>query len=279
MVTRRDFLKTTGMAAAAAAIIPFGTFKAEDRKTGLGLYTVRDNMVKDPDATLKAVAVMGYNWIEAGTDANCLFYNIKPADFRKKIENNGMSFISSHNTLTRENTDKMIAGLVEGGLKYVVLRSIPPSWVKSIDDYKKTADFFNETGEKCKKVGMKFCFHNHWTEFVKVDDQVPYDVLLKNTDPSLVAFEMDLCWTVAAGVNPVDYFKKYSGRFELFHMKDLTADRQVATLGEGTIDFKPIFANINEGGLKYFFVEQDTCITHTQLESARISREFLIKNL
>ena len=279
MTTRREFFKTTGIAFAATTLLPSMAFGAAEKKTGIGLYTVRDNMVKDPDGTLKAIAEMGYNWIEAGTDANCLFYNIKPADFRKKIESHGMSFISSHNTLTPENTDKMINGLAEGGLKYAVLRSIPESWVKSIDDYKKTADFFNKTGEKCKKLGMKFCFHNHWTEFVKVDGQVPYDVLLANTDPALVTFEMDLCWTTEAGVNPVDYFKKYPGRFELFHMKDITAEKKVATLGEGKINFKPIFANLKEAGAKYYFVEQDVCVTHTQLESARISRNFLINNL
>jgi len=279
MTTRRDFIKTSGIAFAATALMPSLALKAEERKTGLGLYTVRDGMIKDPDGTLKAVADMGFNWIEAGTDADCLFYRIKPADFRKKIEDHGMSFISSHNTLTPSNTDKMINGLVEGGLKYAVLRSIPEDWVKSIDDYKKTADFFNKTGEKCKKLGMKFCFHNHWTEFVKVDGQVPYNVLLENTDPSLVSFEMDLCWTAGAGVNPVDYFKKYPGRFELIHMKDITADKKVATLGEGTINFKPIFASLKEAGVKYFFVEQDVCVTHTQLESARISRNFLINNL
>lgn len=279
MTTRRDFFKTTGLAFVATALMPSLALKAEERKTGLGLYTVRDSMIKDPDGTLKAVSDMGFNWIEAGTDADCLFYKIKPADFRKKIEDQGMSFISSHNTLTPSNTDKMINGLAEGGLKYAVLRSIPEDWVKSIDDYKKTADFFNKTGEKCKKLGMKFCFHNHWTEFVKVDGQVPYNVLLENTDPLLVSFEMDLCWTTAAGVNPVDYFKKYPGRFELIHMKDITADKKVATLGEGTINFKPIFANLKEAGVKYFFVEQDVCVTHTQLESARISRNFLINNL
>jgi sugar phosphate isomerase/epimerase len=279
MTTRRDFFKTTGYAFAATTLLPSMAFCAGEIKTGLGLYTVRDSMTKDPDGTLKSVAEMGYNWIEAGTDSECLFYKIKPADLRKKIESYGMSFISSHNTLTPENTDRMIDGLAEGGLKYVVLRSIPESWVKSIDDYKKTADFFNSTGEKCRKSGLKFCFHNHWTEFVKVEDQVPYNVLLQNTDPSLVTFEMDLCWTTAAGVNPVDYFKKYPGRFELFHMKDITADRKVATLGEGTIDFKPIFSHLKEAGVKYYFVEQDVCVTHTQLESARISRNFLINNL
>ncbi|MGQ8336930.1 sugar phosphate isomerase/epimerase family protein [Sunxiuqinia sp. A32] len=279
MIKRREFLKTASVAIGGATLLSSCTFGSQQQKTGLGLYTVRDGMVKDPDATLEAVAKMGFNWIEAGTDSECRFYNIKPKDFKNKIESFGMKFISSHNTLTPENTDRMLDGLAEGGLKYAVLRSIPEAWVESIDDYKKTADFFNQTGEKCKKLGMKFCFHNHWTEFVKVDGEVPYDVLLSHTDPDLVAFEMDLCWTTEAGVNPVEYFNRFPGRFELFHMKDITADKQVATLGEGIIDFKPIFASIEKGGLKYFFVEQDVCKTHTQLESARISRDFLINNL
>jgi len=144
---------------------------------------------------------------------------------------------------------------------------------------KKNVDFINEMGEKCKKVGMKFCFHNHYTEFEKVDYQIPYDVLMINTDPKLVTFEMDLCWTSFAGVNPVDYFNKYPGRFELLRMKDLTSGRKVATIGEATINFKPIFAKLKKAGVKYFVVEHNVCVTHTPLESARISRELLIKNL
>jgi sugar phosphate isomerase/epimerase len=164
-------------------------------------------------------------------------------------------------------------------LKYLVLPSLPGDWGKSLDGYKQAADFFNKTGEKCKKVGIKFGYHNHWGEFKKIDDQIPYDILLKNTDPSLVTFEMDLCWITAGDQKPLDYFAKYPGRFKLWHVKDMSADKKDATIGEGIIDYKPIFAAAKESGMKYFFVEQDDCKTHTPLESAKISHDFLIKNI
>lgn len=280
MVTRRDFLMKAGMVAAAAAVFPSTAFKPANKKTGLILYTVRSDMDKDVDATLKAVAEIGYNWVEAANYSNGLFYNLKPAEFRKKVENLGMKFLSSHNGgLNTSNIDKVIGDASEAGLKYLILPSLPGNWGKSLDGYKQAADFFNVAGGKCKKVGIKFGYHNHWTEFTKIDDQIPYDILLKNTDPSLVTFEMDLCWITAGGHNPLDYFAKYPGRFELWHIKDLSTDKKDATLGEGTIDFKPIFAAAKKSGMKYWFVEQDNCKTHTTLESIKISRDFLLKNI
>jgi sugar phosphate isomerase/epimerase len=104
-------------------------------------------------------------------------------------------------------------------------------------------------------------------------------VLLYGTDPDLVTFELDLCWITAAKQSAVDYMSRYPGRFELFHMKDMSADRKDATLGEGIIDFKPIFALTGKAGMKYFFVEQDHCRTHTPLESIKISRNYLLNKL
>jgi sugar phosphate isomerase/epimerase len=280
MVTRRDFLMKAGMAAAATAMFPSMGFKPANKKTGLILYTVRQDMDKDVNGTLKAVAEIGYNWVEAANYSNGLFYKLKPVEFRKKVEGLGMKFLSSHNGgMNTSNIDKMVGEASEAGLKYLILPSLPGDWGKSLDGYKQAADFFNIAGKKCKKAGIKFGYHNHWTEFKTIDNQIPYDILLKNTDPSLVTFEMDLCWLTAGGQNPLDYFAKYPGRFELWHIKDLSTDKKDATLGEGTIDFKPIFAAAKKSGMKYFFVEQDNCKTHTPLESAKVSRDFLLKNI
>ena len=280
MVTRRDFLMKAGMVAAATAMFPSTAFKPAKKKTGLILYTVRQDMDKDVDATLKAVAEIGYNWVEAANYSDGLFYKTKPAEFRKKVEGLGMKFLSSHNGgLNTSNIDKVIGDASEAGLKYLILPSLPGDWGKSLDGYKQAADFFNIAGRKCKKAGIKFGYHNHWTEFKTIDNQIPYDILLKNTDPALVTFEMDLCWITAGGQNPLDYFAKYPGRFELWHIKDLSTDKKDATLGEGTIDFKPIFASAKKSGMKYWFVEQDNCKTHTTFESIKISRDFLLKNI
>jgi sugar phosphate isomerase/epimerase len=287
MVTRRDFLRKAGIAATATAFLPAldmctavkKTGKTAVKETGLILYTVRNEMTKDPDGTLKAVADMGYNWIEAADYSNGLFYKIKPAEFRKKVEGLGMKFLSSHNGINASNADKMIADASEAGLKYLVLPSLPGQWGKSLDGYKQAADFFNVAGEKCKKAGIRFGFHNHWAEFNKIDNQIPYDILLKNSDPNLVYFEIDLAWIIKGGQNPVEYFKKYPGRFEVWHIKDLSSSKEDATLGEGTIDFKPLFAEAKQAGMKYWFIEQDSCKTHTPLESAKISRQFLIDKI
>jgi sugar phosphate isomerase/epimerase len=190
-----------------------------------------------------------------------------------------MKLLSSHNSINRDNAEKMADDAAAAGLKYLILPSLPGAWSRSTDGFREAADFMNHAGSICKARGVKFGFHNHSVEFRELDGVVPFDILAERTDPKLVTFEIDLCWTVAAGKDPVDYFKKYPGRFELWHIKDMTPEKRDATMGEGIIDFKPIFKHIKLSGMKYHFIEQDNCVTHTPLESARISREYLIKNL
>jgi sugar phosphate isomerase/epimerase len=108
---------------------------------------------------------------------------------------------------------------------------------------------------------------------------VPYDILLSLTDPKLVTFEVDLAWITAAGKDPIAYFRNHPGRFEVWHMKDLSPEKQDATLGEGIIDFKPILAEARTAGMKYWFLEQDHCRTHTPLESIKISRDYYLNKL
>jgi sugar phosphate isomerase/epimerase len=280
MVTRRNFLMKAGMVAAASSFLPSLKFETLIKETGLILYTVRHEMDKDVDATIKAVSEMGYDWIESANYSNGLFYKMKPAEFRKKVETSGMKFISSHvGGLNPSNIDRVAGDAAEAGLKYLVLPHLGLSLSRSLNDYKHTADFFNIAGEKCKNVGLKFGFHNHTWEFKHIDNQIPYDILVGNTDEKLVAFELDLCWITASGQSAVEYINKFPGRFELWHMKDMGNNKKDATMGEGTIDFKPIYALAEKAGLKYWFVEQDNCKTHSPLESARISREFLLKNI
>jgi sugar phosphate isomerase/epimerase len=279
MVSRRDFLRKAGMAAAAGVFLPFPGQDSADTETGLALYTVHDEMMKDPEGTLKAVAATGYNWIEAAGYSNGLFYNRKPADFRRFTESLGLKLISSHSAVTYANLDKTVSDSAEAGLKYIILPSLPGIWKKSADGFKEASDFFNHAGEKCKRTGIKFGFHNHRIEFKKTDGQIPYDILLTRTDRDLVAFEMDLCWITAAGQSAVEYINRFPGRFELFHMKDMSARKKDATMGEGIIDFMPVFALTKKAGMKYFFVEQDNCKTHSPFDSIKISRFYLLNNL
>ncbi len=260
-------------------IMPSFSCSPGTKETGLILYTVRDEMSKDPEATLDSIAGIGYNWLEAAGYGEGKFYGHKPSDFRKMVESRGMKLMSSHNDLRRDNLEEVTGEAAEAGLQYIVIPSLPDQWISSPDEIKKTADFMNMAGERCLAYGMKLCFHNHTIEFKPVEGEIPYDILLNNTEPGLVSFQLDLAWIKASGNDPLDYFSRFPGRFELWHVKDLTEDNKDATLGEGTIDFRPIFDMAGTAGMKYFFVEQDDCRTHSPLESIDISRNYLLENI
>jgi sugar phosphate isomerase/epimerase len=276
MISRKSFIKKTGTALAAACVLPLSGFFPAEIRTGLALYTLRDAMFKDPDGTLANVARIGYNWVEAAGYADGRFCNLKPFDFRNLVEKHGLKLVSSHSMVNQANIDMVVADTAEAGISYLVMPSLPSLWRKSLEGYKEAARFFNIAGEKCRNAGLRFAFHNHTSEFKKFRGQIPYDLLLSATDPSLVTFEPDICWMTAANQRAADYFNKYPGRFELFHLKDMTVRKKDATLGEGIIDFKPILALSEKAGMKYFFVEQDNCITHNPLESIKISRDYLL---
>jgi sugar phosphate isomerase/epimerase len=278
MLTRREFLRQAGVAVAAIPFVKSADFLTDILKTGLMLYTVRDEMAKDMDSSLKIVSDIGYNWIETSDYNNGLFYNLRPSDFRKKAESYGLKWVSGHFGINESNLDKVVADASGGGLQYVVLPSLPVQWRKSADGYRKAAGFFNLAGEKCKNAGIKFAYHNHKFEFKHTDGLIPYDLLISRTDPDLVTFEIDTCWLTAAGQSVTEYMRKYPGRFDLFHLKDMSAKKKDATLGEGILDFKPIFGLTEISGMKYFFVEQDNVKTNNVFESIRLSRDFLLHN-
>lgn len=277
-MNRRKFLKTSAAGATAAMLMPSMACSPKDADTGLILYTVRDEMSANPESTLDRIAEIGYNWLEAAGYSEGRFYGHKPADFRKMIESRSMQLISSHSGLNKENVDEVVGASAEAGLKYVVIPSLPHNMINSIDALKKTSEFMNMAGDKCRQNGIKLGFHNHTVEFAEVEGKKPYDVMIENTDPELVVFQMDLAWITASGNDPVEYFNRYPGRFELWHVKDLSEDKKDATLGEGTMDFAPIFAAAGKAGMKYFFVEQDHSRARKPMENIKISRNFLLEN-
>lgn len=281
MSTRRDFLRKSALFMAAVPLIKSEVMASSraSAKTGLALYTIRDAMGKDPAAALAATAETGYDWIEAADHRDGKFYGMKPKEFGKLVKKCGLIPVSSHSGLRPENYERMIDDAAEAGMKYIMLPSLPGDWSSTIDGYQRAADFFNKAGERSKKAGIAFGFHNHQVEFHEINGRVPYDILLEQSDPKLVTFEIDLAWITAAGKDPVAYFKKYPGRFEVWHLKDLSPEKQDATLGEGIIDFRPIMAEARTAGMKYWFIEQDNCRTHTPMESIKISRDYFLEKL
>ena len=281
MTTRRNFVKQSALVVTAIPLISNELFASSraSKKTGLALYTIRDEMGKDPAGALARAAEIGFNWVEAADYKERKFYGFQPKEFGKLVRNTGMVPLSTHSQIRPENEDQTIEDTAEAGIKYLMLPSLPGEWMGSADNFQKNADYFNKVGEKCKKAGLKFGFHNHQIEFKEINGRVPYDILLEKTDPKLVIFELDIAWITAAGKDPLAYFSKYPGRFEVWHMKDLSPEKDDATLGEGVIDFKPILAKAKTAGMQYWFLEQDNCRTHSPMESIAISRNYYLNTL
>ncbi|MCD4771879.1 MAG: sugar phosphate isomerase/epimerase, partial [Bacteroidales bacterium] len=275
MENRRTFIKSIAAISAASMIFPLEMCSFPESKNkliGLQLYSVRDLMKDDLYGTLKKVAKIGYNSVEAAGYSNGKFYGLKPKEFKKMVNDLGMILPSSHSGFELAEAQKVIDCSCEAGVSYLVCPWLPAEKRKSIDSYKKLVEDFNKIGELCQKSGIQFAYHNHDFEFNNIAGEIPYDVLLKETDEELVKMQLDIYWIIKAGYDPITYFKKYPGRFELWHVKDMedNEERFFTEVGNGIIDFKEIFKYKELSGMKYFFVEQDVCRKHP-LESVSIS--------
>ena len=160
------------------------------------------------------------------------------------------------------------------GQEYIICSSMPSSG-QTVENYKRVAERFNIAGKACEKRGLKFGYHNHDFEFELQGGRPLYDVLLENTDPSLVGMELDLGWVVASGNDPFAYFSHHPGRFPLWHLKDMDLVKKTSTeFGKGGLDIQKMFDNRKESGMKYFFIEQED-YTHTPLESMQHNMNYL----
>jgi sugar phosphate isomerase/epimerase len=293
MTTRRSFLKKSGYASAGLLLVP-SLLKYKQQYIGLQLYTVRDAMQKDPADTLAKVAKIGYNSVEGATyTGSQKFYGMEAKEFTALLKKNNLIMPSAHYRLGEEKTngedtkgtmlhgwDKAVDDAAAVGIKYMVCAYLSADERGGIDHYKKLAEEFNKAAETCKKAGIQFCYHNHDFEFAEQDGQLPYDILINDTDKDLVKMEIDLYWVYKANHDPIELIKKHPGRFPLWHVKDMdnTAEHAFTEVGNGTIDFKKIFAVADTAGLKYFFVEQDKC-PGSPFDSITKSYSYIKKNL
>jgi len=297
MASRRKFIQQSGTLALAGLFVSkfsnagvFSTGKSFP-PIGLQLYTMGNLMTTDTKGTLQQLAAIGYKEVESAGSQKGNFYGYKPKEFAAMVKDAGMTWRSAHvggapftmaqimrmaktaedSARIQQYMDKMkdapkplnltdnyqelADDAAEGGLSYLVCSSIP---VGTLDEIKTAVDVFSKTGEACKKAGVQFAYHNHTTEFDDVEGHRPFDYILSNTDKDLVKMELDLAWATKAKQDPVELFKTHPGRFPLWHVKDLDKEKmEPAEVGSGVIDFKRIFENAKESGMKYFFVEQD----------------------
>jgi len=278
MTNRRDFLKQAGSIALGATALPFLTQAgslAKPKNAGIQLYTVRKELEADVKGTLKKLATIGYKELESARSAKGNYYGFTPKEFKKVIQDLGMNLRSGHVHLDKD-WQKTVADAAETGQTYLICSSLP-SEGQTISNYQKVAEQFNKAGEECKKAGLQFGYHNHEYEFEKVEGKVLYDLLLAETDPNLVTWELDLGWVVATGHDPIDYFTRYPRRFPLWHLKDMKKDEPVSTeFGKGSLDIAKLFQNADKSGLKYYFVEQEE-YSGDPMESVKHNFNYLMK--
>lgn len=287
-MNRRTFLKTAGTVSAATLFASRFAWAAGEHKidkVDVQLYTVRDLMKDDFEGTIAKVAQIGYKEVEfAG------YFGRTGKQVREVLDKNGLKAPSTH--VQYDELDDKFPSVIETskeiGLEYIICPWIPEELRKSPDIWKQASEKFNRCGEASKKAGMQFGYHNHWFEFLPTNGKLPYDELLAMCDANLVKMEMDLCWIIVAGGDPVKYFEKHPGRFPLVHVKDFKTQPKITSggsqnfgdtvdlteVGSGKVDWKRIFAHSEQAGIKHYIVEHDH--PKEPLESIKKSYEYLV---
>jgi sugar phosphate isomerase/epimerase len=296
MTTRRTFLGASGAAWMMAQDLLAQDAAEWKTRIGFELYTVRDLLPKDYEGTLEKVSEMGYKEVEPATD----YANMEPKAFRAMLDRFGLSAPSTHVGATGgPGLEKQLEGFRIMGIRYTEISGgeAERSKAPTEESVKRTAQQTNKHGEIARQFGMKMLIHNHTTEFQPFEGGTlcPYDVLLAETDPSLVAMQLDIGWASVAGQNILEMFQKHPGRFELWHVKDARgiklmtpqmrqSDRQrsaaLVPVGLGEVDYKSIFAAARQAGLKHFCVEQDNAADWgDSLAAARVSYRNVLRLL
>lgn len=291
-MNRRFFLKT-GVAAVAASsqleneILASSyqtTTTASKKKIGIQLYSLREDMAKNPDATLKAVAEMGYSFVETYGYKDGKFFGKSPEAFSRQLAGLGMKMTSSHTgfnvygndtTQAWDSVKKNMEDTKKTGSKWIVQAGYPGSKYTKLDEVKKLADTFNRIGELAKSNELKFAYHNHREEFRAIEDQIPYQKYLELTDKKLVSFQMDIGHVANEMADYRIYLKLYPGRFGCVHIRDTDVFTKVATeMGKGQVMLEDVFNLFTNAGVEDYYVEQEE-YNYTPLESLKMCYDYL----
>ncbi|HVW59480.1 MAG TPA: TIM barrel protein [Puia sp.] len=288
--SRRTFLKNSALAVAAAGLMPEGTFAAppKQRILGIQLYSVRDDMKNDPSGTLRKLADMGYKYVEHANYIDRKFYGYGAKEFKGLLDGMGLKMLSGHTRMDPKHWDDAKKDFTDewkwtvedaaiAGQQYVISPWLDESRRKTYDDLLRYMDIFNKCGALCKKSGMKFGYHNHDFEFSQVlNNQKVFDIILKNTDPALVAQQLDMGNLYNGGAVAIAIVMQYPGRFELMHVKDeikATSGNEKyesTILGQGIVGTKQV-ADLGKksGGTHQFIIEQESYQGKTPLDCAK----------
>ncbi|NNV57537.1 TIM barrel protein [Limnovirga soli] len=288
--SRRSFLKAGAMAVAGSALLSNYIFAAFKRKEYLSiqLYSVREDMMKDPMGTLQKLANMGYKYVEHANYIDRKFYGRTAPEFKKVLDDMGLKMLSGHTVMGTKHWDAnkneftdawkntvLDAAIV--GQQYVISPWLDQTYRQNYDDMKRYMEVFNKSGELCKKYGMKFGYHNHDFEFSqKLNGTLVWDIIMQNTDPSLVAQQLDIGNLYNGGATALEAVTKYPGRFELMHVKDeIKASSgeekyESTILGKGIVPVKEVIdIGRKSGGTIHFVVEQESYQGKTPIDCAK----------
>lgn len=286
--SRRTFIKSGAALIAAAAVMPGEVLAAKKRKKGIigvQLYSVRDDMRKDPLGSLKKVAAMGYEYVEHANYVDRKFYGYTPQEFRKVLDDLGLKMISGHTVMGSKHWDEARNDFSDSwkytvddaavlGQKYVVSPSMDNSMRSKYDDFMHYMEIFNKCGELCQKQGMKFGYHNHDFEFSeKLNNEKLFDIMMRSMDPDKVVVQLDMGNLYNGGAVALDVVRQYPGRFENLHVKDEIAasegnDKYESTIiGKGIVNARDVIDLATKiGGTEVYIIEQESYQGKTPME-------------
>ncbi len=237
------------------------TQSVNQKKIGIQLYTLKDIIRKDVYGTLKQVAGIGFTELESYDYENGIIFNIPFQDFSAMVKDLGLSLVSGHygtNTAFGDKWEQAVEDALKAGQKYMIIASLNHDDRQTLDGYKRVCERMNQANEICRKAGIMFGYHNHEYEFESLEGQIPYDVMAKELDDSIV-LELDIYWSTFSGMDAIELFKKYTGRIHLWHVKDMDREKRTrqTDVGSGSIDYATIFQAAEVSGMKHFFLEQE----------------------
>ncbi len=287
--TRRDFFQKIGILSMGTLLAKNSLFAEPNgekiKQLGIELWTVKEDMAKDPKGVLKQLASFGYKQVESFQGKDGMFWGMKPKEFKDYLDSVGLKSFGSHcGDWNKPEFEKDVADAAEAGMKYLICPAVNSKMLvisqKSMDEFKVVADQFNKCGDICKKHGLRFAYHTHGYPYLKLDGKMPIEYLMANTNPDTVDYEMDIYWVVTAGADPIPLLEKYTSRFRLCHIKDrikgATEESASCNVGEGSIDFKKILHVAKSTGVKYFTVEQERFDGTTPLLAAQADAKYVL---
>lgn len=266
MISRRIFVQQAGLITAGILIKPSILLSKPHQKVGLQLYSLRNLISKDVRGTIKKVADIGFLEVETyGYSTGNGFWGLTIKEFKNLLKSHNLKSPSGHydfDPYLREGEVDSLKVNIETanriGQKYLTVPFLNPLLRTNLDSYKTLAEKLNRAAILTKEAGLQLVYHNHDFEFMDFNGTSGYDILLQETDPSEIKFELDIYWTVRAGKDPIALFEQNPGRFSMWHVKDMDKlDKSFTEVGAGSIDYKEIFTKAKLSGMKHYFVEQD----------------------